>query len=326
MDENRDRDQDADVPPLGTDGAVQGNPAASLQGRSVLVTGGSGFIGRRLVARLHAAGARVAVLTRDPAASAELVPEAVRMIGRMEDVPALRPRIVVNLAGAGIADRPWTAARRRLLLESRVGLTRRLRETLSAAPPDRLVSASAIGWYGTHPSHRHVESDPRGTGFAADLCEQWETEAEQFAALGSSVVRARLGVVLGPGGMLGRLETPFRLGLGGRLGNGRQFMSWVHMEDVLELLMLAIVDARVDGAINVTAPNPVTNAEFTAALGAALGRPTVLPVPGFALRMLLGEMADELLLRGAAVLPERAESLGYRFRFSRIEAALTDLC
>lgn len=297
-----------------------------LHGQSVLVTGGSGFIGRPLVDRLLAQGARVTVLTRDPAASARRLPDAVQLIGRIEEAARVEARVVVNLAGAGIADRPWTSARRAELLESRVGLTRRLRETLVATPPDRLVSASAIGWYGTHPSHRYVEGEPSGSGFAAELCEQWEAEADRFRELGTTVVRARLGVVLGPGGMLGRLQTPFRLGLGGRLGDGTQYMSWVHLHDVIELLLFAIIDPRADGALNVTAPNPVTNAEFTKALGAALGRPTVLPVPGFILRTLLGSMADELLLKGAAVLPARAEALGYRFRFTRLEAALADLC
>lgn len=296
-----------------------------LQDRRVLVTGGSGFVGRALVRALDARGAAVTVLTRDPGAAARVLPEHTRLVERADDPQLGAVDVLVNLAGAGIADARWTAARRRELIESRVDFTRTLHEQLAATPPQVVVGASAVGFYGSSDVRRFVESDGAGEGFAAELCFQWETALLAFATADTRVVRARLGVVLGHGGMLARLQLPFRLGLGGRLGSGSQFLSWIHLQDAVDLLMRAVVDPQLDGPLNVTAPNPVTNDAFTRALGRALHRPTPLPVPAFALRALFGDMAEELLLSGAAVLPEEAERIGYRFRFSRIEAALADL-
>ncbi|HSG91559.1 MAG TPA: TIGR01777 family oxidoreductase [Pseudomonadales bacterium] len=296
-----------------------------LSGQRILVTGGSGFVGRALVRVLQHEGALVTVLTRDARAAARVLPEETTLVTSMDAAAASAPALLVNLAGAGIADRRWSAARRRELVESRVRFTERLHAALAEAPPAVVVSASAVGYYGASTVHRFIEEDPPGDGFAAELCFQWETAARAFEVEGTRLVIARLGVVLGHGGMLARLQLPFRLGLGGRLGNGSQFFSWVHIQDVVALLVRALRDPAIDGPLDVTAPNPVTNAAFTAALGQALRRPTLLPVPAALLRMLLGEMAEELLLQGAAVLPEKAERLGYRFRFSRIEAALADL-
>jgi hypothetical protein len=292
---------------------------------SVLVAGGSGFIGRHLVPRLLRGGMEVTVLSRDPVVARRVLPDAVRCIARVEDRVGPPPRVLVNLAGAGIADRPWTARRRRLLLDSRVAWTEALHRALADQPPEVVINASAIGYYGTAESGRFTEDDGPGSGFAADLCARWEDAAGAFAADGARLVRTRLGIVLGPGGMLARLRLPFSLGLGGRLGHGRQPMSWIHLEDVLGLMVRAIEDPQLSGPLNLTAPNPVSNAEFTRALGRTLHRPTPFPVPAFVLRTLLGDMAEELLLSGAAVIPERAEQHGYRFRFPRIDDALADL-
>lgn len=288
----------------------------------VLVTGGTGFIGSRLLPRLQETAARVTVLSRDPTRAKRQFGEAVRCErdpARVADDP---PRIVINLAGAGIADRPWTRARRKQLLDSRVALTDALRESLAEAPPEVLVSASAVGYYGVSESRKFSEEDGPGAGFAAELCRRWEDSAEAFTALGTRVVRLRIGLVLGPGGLLQRMKLPFSLGLGGRIGHGRQWMSWIHLDDVLGLIETAVMDPNLEGAMNAVAPTPVTNAEFTRALGRVLGRPTLLPVPAFALRTLLGDMADELLLSGVHARPTRALASGYRFRYPELEGAM----
>lgn len=287
----------------------------------VLVTGGSGFVGRQLVPSLVEAGAQVTVLTRSPARAAGVLP-GVDLVADPKEAVRREPAVVINLAGAGIADRPWTEARRRELLASRVAYTDRLCEAFVAAPPRVLVSASAVGFYGPSEDHRFVESDSVGEGFAADLCARWEQSALAFESLGTRVTLARIGLVLGRGGLLARLRLPFSLGLGGPIGDGRQWMSWIHIDDVVALLQRLAEDDAMAGPVNLTAPNPVRNSEFTRALGAALRRPTVLPAPAPVLRLLLGQMAEELLLAGAAVLPERAEASGHVFAYPRIDDAL----
>lgn len=288
----------------------------------ILVTGGTGFIGRHLVPRLQQAGAQVMVLTRNAARARRLLGADLSLIEDAAQLSQLGPQRVVNLAGAGIADRPWTTARRRVLLDSRVGFTARLRAALEDNPPQVLVNASAMGYYGVDAQRACTETDGPGEGFAADLCRQWEEAAMAFEGLGTRVTRLRIGLVLGPGGLLGGMKLPFSLGLGGRIGDGSQWMSWVALADVLGLIERCLVDADWTGPINATAPNPVTNAEFTAALGAALNRPTLLPVPALLLRTLLGDMARELLLGGARVLPQRAEAAGYAFHHRELAGAL----
>jgi uncharacterized protein (TIGR01777 family) len=294
----------------------------SLEHTPILVTGGTGFIGSRLVARLLAAGARVTVLTRDRARARRRLGDAVTLVEDVSEVASAAPRMLVNLAGEGIADRPWTEARRRLLFESRVSLNEQLLARLADRPPEVVVSASAVGYYGTSETATFTESDVHGRGFAAELCRDWEGAASRFTALGSRVTCLRIGLVLGPGGLLGRLRLPFSLGLGGRIGHGRQWMSWVHLDDVLGLMEFALRHPEAVGALNATAPQPVTNRDFTRALGAALRRPTLIPAPAFALRAALGDMAEELLLQGSRVLPQRALALGYEFRFPELDDAL----
>lgn len=293
-----------------------------LPWESILITGGTGFIGRRLCRQLARDGARILVWTRDARRAERQLDRSVFCSERLDELIAQRPRAVVNLAGAGIADWPWTATRRNTLLDSRVALTERLHLAFAELAPEVLVSGSAVGYYGNSAQQYFTEEDSAGKGFAAELCERWEAAAMAFEAEGTRVVRLRTGLVVGPGGLLARLRIPFWLGLGGRLGSGEQWMSWVHREDVVGLIEHALLHGEITGAVNATAPEPVTNLEFTRTLGRVLRRPTLLPVPAAVLRTGLGQMADELLLNGARVLPEVAQATGYQFHYPQLEAAL----
>ncbi len=290
----------------------------------ILVAGGTGFIGRHLVRRLVEAGAEVTVYTRDRERGRRRLGPGVGLCDTLEGVAAATPRAVVNLAGEGIADWPWTVARRRALVASRVGFTQALCATLAAAPPEVMINASAIGFYGVDPERTFTEEDGPGSGFSAALCERWEATARESAPEGCRVVCLRIGLVLGPGGMLERMRGPFSLGLGGRIGDGKQWMSWVHLEDVLGLIERALVDDAFEGPVNATAPEPITNIEFTRTLGRVLKRPTFFPVPALLLRTLLGDMAEEILLAGPRVRPARAQQAGYQFQHLVLEDALRD--
>jgi uncharacterized protein len=276
----------------------------------VLVLGASGFVGKHLVAALEARGERVDEASlRDPEAAAAAA-EACDGI--------------VNLAGETLAQR-WSASVKQRIERSRTELPRRFMEALAsrARRPAVYVSASAIGYYGTSESAIFDESSPPGTDFLARVCQAWELQASRALDLGMRVAVVRSGFVLGTGGGLAKLLGPFRLGLGGVVGNGRQWVSWIHVRDAVNVYLLAL--DRGNGPIDATAPTPVTNAEFTRALAKALGRPAFAAMPALALRLLLGEGAD-VLLTGQRVLPARAtREYGYVFAFPRIEEALRDL-
>jgi uncharacterized protein len=277
----------------------------------VLVLGAAGFVGRHLVAALRARGDNVDERSlRDPEAAA---------------VAAEPCDAVVNLAGETLAQR-WTAAVKRRIERSRTDLPRQFFQTLAALGrhPAIYVSASAVGYYGTSESATFDESSPSGDDFLAHVCREWEGQALRARDFDMRVAVVRSGFVLGTdGGGLEKLLAPFRLGLGGIVGSGRQWVSWIHVRDAVGIYLLAL--DRASGAIDATAPNPVTNAEFTRALSKALGRPAIVPAPTFALRMLLGEGAD-VLLSGQRVLPTRVtREYGYVFAFPRIEEALGDL-
>jgi len=231
---------------------------------------------------------------------------------------------IVNLAGESIASGRWTAARKAAIRSSRVEATRALVDAAAAASPRPkvLVNASGVGYYGAHGDEPLDETAAAGTDFLARLCVEWEAEARRAEALGVRVVVVRLGVVLAPdGGALSAMLLPFRAGLGGPIGGGRQWMSWVHRDDVVGLLREAVGNAEYAGPVNATSPNPVTNRDFTRALGRVLHRPTVLPVPGIGLRLLMGEMAT-MLLTGQRVLPKVAERRGYAWQQPELPAAL----
>ncbi|THG78775.1 TIGR01777 family protein [Pseudomonas sp. A-1] len=294
----------------------------------ILLTGGTGLIGRALCRLWAGQGHELVVWSRRPQEVAGLCSGA-RGIARLDELaPDLPLDAVVNLAGAPIADRPWTAARRRLLWDSRIGLTGQLVDWLARRPlrPGVLLSGSAVGWYGDGGERRLNEDSPAGSeDFASELCFAWEAAALRAEELGIRVVLVRTAPVLAArGGMLARLLPPFRLGLGGRMGSGRQWMPWIHLEDEVGLIDFLLHHEECRGPYNACAPNPVRNAEFARTLGRVLHRPALLPAPACVLRLALGEMAG-LLLGGQHLQPQRTLDAGYRFRFPDLEAALADL-
>lgn len=302
------------------------------------VTGATGLIGPALVAALRAEGAQVTVLSRDAARARALFEEApgppVEAVAwdlMSEPAPAVALSgrdAVVHLAGAPVAQR-WTRSAREAISESRVTGTRNLlaglREAGEADPgarPGTLVSGSAVGYYGQRGEEPLDESAAAGSDFLAAVCVDWERQAELASELGMRVVEVRTGVVLDrAGGALAKMLPPFRLGLGGPVAGGRQYMSWIHRDDLIGMILAAIADERWSGPINGTAPEPVTNRDFSRALGRALGRPAVTPVPGTALRLLYGEMA-EIITTGARAVPAKPLVLGYEFRHPRLAEAL----
>ncbi|MFC3077499.1 TIGR01777 family oxidoreductase [Phenylobacterium terrae] len=293
--------------------------------RAVLVTGGTGFIGRRLVEALVAAGHEVTVLTRS-AASAAGLPAPIRIVTSLAQLAdETRLDAIVNLAGEPISDGIWTGAKRRRILRSRLRVTRdvikliaRLRER-----PDVLVSGSAIGWYGLQEDEALDETSAGRDCFSRTLCLRWERAATAAEALGVRVVRLRIGLVLAAeGGMLSRMLTPFEFGLGGPFGAGRHWMSWIHRDDLVRLIVHAMATPSMAGPVNGTAPAPVRNGAFAAALGRALNRPAILPAPAAPLRLALGDFAEELLLSGQRVLPAAAAAHGFRFAYPHLDEAL----
>jgi uncharacterized protein (TIGR01777 family) len=297
----------------------------------IVIAGGSGFLGRPLAAALAADGHDIVTLTRGAAAGGPTNARAVtwtpdgstgRWAAEIDGAGA-----VVNLAGESIAGRRWTAEQKRRILDSRVSATRSLVAAILAAktPPPVFVSGSAVGYYGPRGDEKIPEGTPPGTDFLADVCVQWEGEAMR-AKTATRLVCLRTGLALErDGGALPQMLPPFRFGAGGPVGSGRQYWPWIHRADWIALVQWALRTPAVAGAINGTAPNPVTNAEFAKALGRAMRRPAFMPAPAFALKLLLGEMADALLLSGQRAVPERPEQLGFVFRYTRIDDALASL-
>ena len=276
---------------------------------NIALTGASGFVGRRVQERLTRAGHTVRAI------SVRTAPDA----SAFEGVTA-----VVHLAGEPAAQR-WTAEARRKILESRRDGTRRLVAALKAHPPNVLVSASAIGYYGDRGDELLTEASPPGTGFLCEVAEAWEEAALKAADFGVRVTRLRIGVVLGrDGGALQKMLLPFRLGLGAKLGSGSQWMSWIHLEDVVSLIDYVIREKTLRGVLNATSPHPVTNAEFTRSLGEAVHRPTILTAPAFALKLALGDMS-QVLLASQRVIPEATIASGFEFAYPDLKGALFEI-
>lgn len=285
----------------------------------VLVTGGTGLVGKTLCDALRGAGHAVTVVSREPG----------RVPGRSVGWDGIRDAVadtdaIVNLAGSSVASGRWTDPRKADIRASRIEATRALVRAVEAAAtrPTVLINASAVGYYGARRDEPLDETARPGDDFLARVCRDWEAEAMRAEPLGLRVVRLRIGVVLAPnGGALASMLLPFRACLGGPIGGGGQWMSWIHRDDVVGLIREALGNDAYAGAVNATAPNPVTNRDFARALGRALDRPAVMPTPGFALRLALGEMAT-MLLNGQRVLPAVAERNGYAWRQPELAAAL----
>lgn len=299
----------------------------------IVIAGGSGFLGQALTQALARQGHELVILTRrlntSPAATlatwatwtpdGEVGPWAQALEGA---------DVVINLAGDSIAEGRWTPAKKTRVLESRVRATKSLVRAAAraSAPPRVFVSGSAVGYYGPLGDEVVTEANRAGSDFLAQVCTAWEQEAAAAERASTRVVILRTGLVLDThGGALPRMLLPFRLGVGGRLGAGRQYWPWIHVHDWVALVAFVLTTASATGPFNLTAPTPVTNAEFTAALGRALKRPAVMPAPAFALRLALGEMADALLLSGQRAVPAKAERLGFSFRYPTLDTALASL-
>jgi uncharacterized protein (TIGR01777 family) len=294
----------------------------------IVLTGGTGFLGQLLTTRLLRDGHTVTILTRGPAGKPGIAGTLVTWTpdgsvgswaGALDGVSA-----VVNLAGESIAGHRWTAAHKHRIRESRVLATRSIVAAISRAarPPDTLINGSAVGYYGPRGDEVITEEIAAGSDFLGRVAADWEAEAMRAEGK-TRVVRIRTGIVLSrDGGALPKMLPPFWFGAGGPVGSGRQYWPWVHWQDWVDLVRFALENQSATGAINVTAPNPVTNKAFAQALGRVLHRPAFMPTPGIALKLMLGEMADALLLSGQRVVPAKAERLGFNFTFKEVEHAL----
>ncbi len=296
------------------------------QGDRVALAGASGMLGSALAGRLRSLHVSIVQLVRRDPTGADEVQWNPKLADPLPDVTSLEGlRAVVSFSGANLAAQRWTAAYRDEMTQSRVGSTAALARILVRlkTPPEVWISASAIGFYGDRGEEFLDEHAPAGKGFLADLCQQWEAATRPAEEAGIRVVHLRMGVVLGPReGALGKMLPLFRLGLGGRLGSGRQWMSWIGLEDSIEAIRFVIENPELRGAVNVTAPGPVTNAEFTRVLAAHLKRPALAPVPAIALKLGLGKMAEETLLASARVFPGKLTASGYSFRHPQLKDAL----
>lgn len=299
----------------------------------VAITGATGFVGSRLVERLHAEGHQLLVLTRNPTAAQKVFPHSA--FPNLEII-AYTPTEsgdwqqaiagcdgVVNLAGEPIAEGRWTAERKQEILNSRQLGTQKIVEAIAGAnpKPSVLVNASAIGYYGTSETTTFEETSRPGNDFLAQVCQAWEAEAQKVIATGTQLVILRFGIVLGMGGAIAKMITPFKLFAGGPIGTGRQWLSWIHRDDLVNLILQALTRSDIEGVLNATAPNPVRMAEFCQTMGEILNRPSWLPVPSFALEALLGDGAM-VVLEGQQVLPKRTLANGFEYQYPEVKQAL----
>lgn len=294
-----------------------------------LVTGGTGFIGKVLVGQLVGAGHELVVITRHPEKHSGTLNDSVRFIGKFSDIDSSSIfDAVINLGGEGIGDKRWSAKRKRVLRQSRIGLTEHLVDLLARLKtrPKVLISGSAIGWYGAHDASPLTEESPFTPEFTHDICEAWERAASAVTTLGIRLCVIRLGIVLGKnGGALKKMLPPFYFGLGGRIGSGRQIMSWIHINDVIKAIKFLVNDGSHEGVFNLTAPGAVSNAQFAQAIGKTISRPTIFPLPGFVVKAIFGEMGESLLLNGQNVVPQRLLDKDFSFAFPGLDAALEEI-
>jgi len=292
----------------------------------ILISGASGLIGTHLIPTLETKGHEIYSLARKtPKNAHEIRWDAGKGFSDEDQSKLENFDAVIHLAGDNIASENWSAEKKRLIRESRSTGTRVLVDALRKArnPPKNFVSASATGFYGNRGDEDLTESSPKGEGFLPDVCDEWEREARKAEDFGARVTMLRTGVVLTKdGGALEKMLTPFKFGVGGTVGSGKQYMSWIALEDVLDIYHFVLENAALHGAVNATAPNPVTNEEFTEKFGKILNRPTILPVPEFAIKLLFGEMGERLLLEGNKVLPKKLQDAGFQFKFPNLEEAL----
>lgn len=298
----------------------------------IAIAGATGFIGKHLVTKLETLGHEYTIITRYRDRAANVFPLAADIIEWSPPGKGLEPSqlsgndALINLTGTTVAQR-WTAKVKQDIRDSRVNTTRLLANALINCdkPPAVFVNASAIGFYGSNASSDLDESSPPGSDLLSEICQAWETESQRAAFAGIRTINARIGIVLGvEGGALKSMLPPFKFGLGGPIGSGKQWMSWIHVEDVIGLIIESLANVQLSGPLNLTAPEPVTNRDFSKTLAQVLGRPAILPTPVFALKLLFGEFA-QILGSGQRVLPAEALSKGYQFRFPKLRAALKDL-
>ncbi len=287
------------------------------------------FIGQQLVPTLLSAGHTITVFTRNPKKTSAIFQQQVTTIDNLEGLSADDHfDAVINLAGEGIGDRRWTDSVKQQLRDSRLLTTASLIEYFKRAnqKPAVFISGSAIGVYGLHGDEKLDEQASGDDSFSSKLCRDWEAQAAEAEALGIRCCYLRTGVVLGKnGGALSKMLPPFKMALGGPMGSGQQWMSWVHMDDLVNAIVYALETPSINGPINGTAPNPVTNKAFSKALGVALNRPAIIPMPAFVLKLMMGEMAEELLLSGQRVVPAKLTQSGFEFKYPQLDDALRDI-
>ena len=300
----------------------------------ILISGSTGFVGTALVASLQEQGHSIARLARPGTAQKSAVGSTAQSVlwdpvaRQFDAAGAEAADALIHVAGASIADGRWNASRKQLLRTSRVDATRHLFGALSKLqrPPRVIVAASAIGYYGNRGDETLTETSAPGSGFLAGVCQEWEAETARGAEFGARVVSLRFGIVLAAhGGALPQIVLPFKLGAGGRLGDGRQWMSWITLREVTNIVQFALATSGLTGAVNAVTPNPVRNSEFTSVLAKVLHRPALFPAPAFALRLALGEMADALLLVSQRVMPSKLGDSGYAFLQPDLAGALADV-
>lgn len=292
----------------------------------ILISGASGLVGTHLIPTLIAKGHSVYKLVRKTPQSADEI-QWDAMKGFSDEAQAQLEGFdaVVHLAGDNVASENWSDEKKRKIRESRTVGTKVLVDALRKCenPPKILVSASAIGFYGDRKDEILTEDSAKGEGFFPEVCDEWEQEANKATEFGARVVNPRIGIVLSrDGGALEKMLTPFKFGIGGTIGSGKQYMSWIALDDLIKIIHFALETQDLNGAVNATAPNPVTNEEFTKTLGDVLGRPTFIPIPAFGIKFLFGEMGERLLLEGCRVIPKRLQDAGFEFEFTDLEKAL----